>query len=244
MHLNSQVIKTDRPDTRLQYVQLLEQDTDGRLDVEFFIHNIFSYAYGAQVNTFLPRLLALRNHENHVLAALGMRQAKTNPLFLETYLDESIETVLSNQNDSNIAREGIVEIGNLSSLKRGGLRDLIISLTAYMHGLGSEWVVFTAVPIVQKAFASMGLKLYPLMIADKSRLSEEESESWGSYYDKTPMVCASRVEDCFTRLHEAVYLESKFHTSLHLWEQAFAEGCRQRDISRLFLPRLVAEGEQ
>ena len=145
-----------------------------RRDVEKFIHRVFSRAYGADLNHYLPRLMSLRNPDNRVIAALGMREASSGPLFLETYLDSPVEHVISRLSDTLTTRKQIMEVGNLASMHRGGLRNLIIALTSYLRGAGSEWVVFTAVPAVRNAFEALDLPLYTLAVADKSRLDEKE----------------------------------------------------------------------
>ena len=241
MSANHQILSEVVTDTRLQYLQLLETTTVGRDEVEAFIHEVFARAYDANVTKYLPRLLALRNHQNRILAALGMQNAADANLFLEQYLDESVDVMLSRLLGSAVRREEIIEIGNLASIHRGGLQHLIVAMTAYLSGLGSKWVVFTAVPAVQKAFAAIGLTLVPLAVAEKHRLGDEQ-EQWGSYYESGPIVVATRVESAFLRLRDAVHQESTFRASLHLWEQAFIEGFRTRTTHMNYLPQLAVGG--
>ena len=239
---SSQQIATEiTPDTRLQYLQFLETESAGRHEVEAFIQDIFAKAYDAHVTNFLPRLLVLRNHQNQILAALGMQHATAADLFLEQYLDEPVNKLLSRLYGKNVSREDIVEIGNLASIHRGGLKHLIVAMPASLNALGSKWVVFTAVPAVQKAFAAIGLTLIPLAKAEQNRLGGE-SEQWGRYYETGPIVVATRVEDAFLRLRDAVQQETAFRASLHLWEQAFLEGVHLRPVPTLCLPKVVIGG--
>ena len=241
MNLMTQYCDDSEGSDRQLYIEMLEQGASQRAEVEDFIHGVFSHAYAADIRHFLPRLLALRNSERQVLAALGMREAADQRLFLETYLDEPIEAAVSRLQGSTVSRDTIVEVGNLASVHRGGLRHLIIALTAYLSGAGTEWVVFTAVPAVRNAFAAMGLPLQQLAVADKARLDKGQ-ENWGSYYDTGPVVLAGRVEEGFQRLCEAVRLESAFRMSLYLWECAYVEGCRQRLATSLRSQPLAIAG--
>ncbi|WP_455374591.1 thermostable hemolysin [Kaarinaea lacus] len=202
-----------------------------RRDVETFIHRVFSRAYDADLNHYLPRLMSLRNPDNRVIAALGMREASSGPLFLETYLDSPVEHVISRLSDTLTTRRQIMEVGNLASMHRGGLRNLIIALTSYLRGAGSEWVVFTAVPAVRNAFEALDLPLYTLAVADKSRLDEKERANWGRYYETGPVVVAGKVEDGYRRIRELIDLEKAMSLSCYLWQYAFNAGCKQRNIN-------------
>jgi hypothetical protein len=142
---------------------------------------------------------------------------------------------------SAVVRHHVVEIGNLSSVHHGGLSKLIIALTAYLSGAGTEWVVFTAVPAVRKAFAALDLNLQTLADADKSRLDENEQASWGRYYDSGPTVVAGRVDDGYQRLSEILKAEKSSPFDRYLWEYAFIAGCRQRLLNKSLSMKL-AEG--
>jgi hypothetical protein len=80
--------------------------------------------------------------DGKVLAALGLRSAKDETLFLESYLDKPIENILAEKASRPIDRNRIIEIGSLASSHGGGARALIITLTAYLSG--ASWAVFTA----------------------------------------------------------------------------------------------------
>jgi hypothetical protein len=225
-------------------LDLFESNTPARRnvdrhDVEHFIHQVFARAYDADLNHYLPRLMSLRKN-NRIISALGIREASNGPLFLETYLDYPVEQLISKLDETDISRDQIVEIGNLASMHRSGLRNLIIALTSYLRGAGSEWVVFTAVPAVRNAFATLNLPLYTLAVADKSRLEKQEQEKWGRYYETGPVVVAGRVEDGYRRIRELIDLEKAMSLSCCLWQYAFYAGCKQRN-SRLISKNRTVE---
>jgi len=72
-------------------------DAADRREVEQFIHDVFAQTYGANVQHFMPELVALRDETGELVAAFGLRKAANSPLFLEQYLDAPIETVMSNR---------------------------------------------------------------------------------------------------------------------------------------------------
>lgn len=238
MILNTAVDINNRDKTGQLNLDLYDPDSDSRQHVENFIRQVFVRAYDADLSHYLPRLMALHDKEHKTVAALGMREASSGGLFLECYLDAPVEEVISQHLSINVARHQIVEVGNLASIHRGGLRQLIIALTSYLSGAGTEWVVFTAVPAVSKAFAAMGLNLHSLAVADKSRLNEAEQASWGRYYESDPIVVAGRVEEGYQRLRELIVLEKAMSMSCYLWQYAFAAGCQQRNINAKTVTRI------
>lgn len=207
---------------------LYDENTSGRKSVETFIHQVFVRAYDADLQHYMPQLMALQDEGHQTLAALGMRNASSDSLFLENYLSQPIERVISKLDGRFVSRDQIVEIGNLASIDRAGLRKLFVALTSYLSGAGAEWVVFTAVPAVQKVFTMLGLNLHTLAAADKLRLPESEHATWGRYYETGPMVVAGRVDEGYKRLSQMLEDEKAFQLNCYLWEYAFNAGCRQR----------------
>lgn len=163
-----------------------------RAEVEAFIHAVFKTAYNAEVTLFMPRLVALRDSNGVLMAAFGLRSASDGPLFLEQYLDESIETLLSQSLNKTITRQQITKIGNLAVANPRNAGVLIAHVIQYSLDIGIEWCVATAHHSLQNGLIKGGRDVYPLFPADKSRLSAEEQVKWGSYYRHMPQVVAIR----------------------------------------------------
>jgi hypothetical protein len=85
-----------------------------RAEVEGFIHAVFKRAHSAEITQFMPQLVALRDQNGVLMAAFGWKKASEGPLFLEQYLDEPIESLISNTLHKNISRSQITKIGNLA----------------------------------------------------------------------------------------------------------------------------------
>ncbi len=153
------------------------------------VATVYRKAYGAHLSSFMPRLLRVSRSTGAFRAIVGMRGASDGPLFLETYLDEPIEQAIAAKVGEAVARDCIVEIGNLAESRPGDARLGIISSTMYLYTLGYRWVVFTAVPQLLNAFKRLGMEPIEMTEAKPERLPEDQRALWGSYYDERPMVC-------------------------------------------------------
>lgn len=162
-----------------------------RAEVESFIRDKFHRHYAARVSAFAPNLLLIES-EAQIVAATGWRSAAADSLFLESYLDEPVEQALARRVDRAVARERIVEVGNLAAEKAGGSVHVILALADYLDSLGHEWVVFTATQELIGIFAKLGLPLLVLGQADPARLGAA-ARDWGNYYDTQPIVIAGRI---------------------------------------------------
>jgi hypothetical protein len=166
-----------------------------RAETERFIRERFAAVHGARINTFMSQLIALTDAEGVIKSAIGIRDAGNTRLFLEYYLDVSVEEAIAyhaDQNQQQTAREQIVEVGNLASADRHASRRLFEFLTLYLIESGYQWAVFTGCNSLRYVFKRMQLKLYSLGNADQSRLPRELG-SWGRYYDNNPQVMAGPI---------------------------------------------------
>jgi hypothetical protein len=166
-----------------------------RADLEGFIARRFERAYGATLAHFLPHLLGLRDASGQWQAAVGYAGAADGPLFLEQYLDAPIERVLERRLGRPVARERVVEVGNLAAARAGIARVLIPSLAARLRSHGFEIAVFTATRELRNAFERLALGPLALAPADPARL-RGGAAAWGSYYAHAPTVMGGRISDC------------------------------------------------
>jgi hypothetical protein len=163
-----------------------------RAEVEAFIHAVFKRAYNAEITLFMPHLVALRDSNGVLMAAFGWKKASDGPLFLEQYLDEPIESLISKHIGKQITRDQITKIGNLAVANPRNAGVLIAHIIRHSLNMGIEWCVATAHHSLQNGLVKAGRDVYPLSPADKARLSPEEQAKWGSYYKHTPQVVAIR----------------------------------------------------
>jgi hypothetical protein len=143
----------------------------------------------------MPSILAERDGDGGMLAACGLRAAAHGTLFLERYLDTTVEAAIGAQLGAGIARDAIVEVGNLAVRPPFTARELIASLTRHLLAGDAEWSVFTAVATLRNAFTRLGVPFLRLGRATLDALPPEQRAAWGSYYDTAPEVLAVRVRD-------------------------------------------------
>lgn len=171
-----------------------------RQAVEDFIIKIYKQYYGAAIGVHYPILMSARNAEGQILAAVGFRSAADEPLFLEQYLRQPVETML------DTTRERIVEIGNLASDGGGASLFLFAALSVYLHNKGFEKAIMTGTDFLQKRFHAMGLKLTRHVAADASLLLKKD-EDWGSYYDTQPHVLSGSIDKGYKHLQAKLGVE-------------------------------------
>lgn len=131
-------------------------------------------------------------------AALGYRRADTGALFLETYLDAPIESVLQTTFGREFARRDIVEIGNLASCNAASMVALWAS-TANDLGSDAEIAVAVLTAPLRAMFGKLGIPLVHMLPADPSRLSKSRGD-WGDYYKNEPLICAGLIAEGQKRL--------------------------------------------
>ena len=176
---------------------LTECRGEDRAEVEAFIRETFALAYKADVNSFMPRLLAVCRKNGDLLAAFGVRAAKNEKLFLENYLDRPIEQEIRARAGVELDRSKIVEIGNLAAVYPGGVRWMIVALTVMLYEEGYEWVVFTGTSALRNGCNRLGLHPIEICPAQPERLEAGERGRWGSYYENHPVVMCGNIRQGF-----------------------------------------------
>ncbi|GGE88816.1 hypothetical protein GCM10011317_52300 [Niveispirillum cyanobacteriorum] len=159
-----------------------------RRRVEAMIRNTYAQTYGGDITITHPMLMSLRDADDHILAGVGFRPAGTGPLFLETYLDQPVETLIPDQP----ARGQVVEIGNLAAAEAGASYLLFMALAAYLHGQGYEKAVVTATRPLRRLFRQIGFDPVELGCATPDRVGPAAA-AWGSYYANDPRVVCGNV---------------------------------------------------
>lgn len=182
----------------MQFVRALPEDAL-RCTFETFIQQRFRKAHGADIRHFMPELFGMSDVYGTLSAVVGVRLASSGPLFLEGYLDESIEPLVSAAAEQTVARTSVVEVGNLAASDTGSARLSIIVMTYLLAMGGLEWVAFTGSLGLVNSFHRLGLKPVTLCAADPARLCEER-HAWGSYYESKPWVHVGNIRAGFIHL--------------------------------------------
>lgn len=193
-----------------------------RVHVESFIYNQFKLKHNAEISQYMPYLLSLENANHEVLSAAGFRPSCNEQLFLEQYLDEPIEMLLSGYFGEKIYRNSIIEVGNLASDCPGSSRLMIMAMTCLFDQQGFEWVVMTGTNELLNIFRNLQLQPLPLTPAEASRLNKEQ-DKWGSYYTHDPQVMTGNIKAGHEELFKSNYYR-QFISNLHTFS---LPGCAQ-----------------
>ncbi|WP_058833596.1 thermostable hemolysin [Luteimonas abyssi] len=165
----------------------IEPGHPARAEVEAFIAHVYRARYDARLHDFLPHLLAFRDTDGRLRAAVGLRFGAEGPLFVEQYLDGSAQTMIAARTAAGVARSELVEVGNLAALRGGDARALIVQLAPALHQARLRWVLFTATRQLRNAFDRLHLRTVVLAAAERARLADGATD-WGRYYDVQPQV--------------------------------------------------------
>lgn len=174
-----------------------------------FIRRRFQLAYGAQPVLRIPDLLVLTTAHGSLLAAVGVRDAAREALFLEDYLGEPVENRMP---ERGVGRRSIAEIAHLAGVEAGVSRYLFASLAVWLDSGGYEWVVCTGTDQLRNSFRRLGIDTHVLAPADPARLADGGA-GWGRYYDHHPVVMAVSVAESLTALKAAGLLKLTYPVS-------------------------------
>lgn len=158
---------------------------DSRIEVESFIAQVYQLRYGARLRSFLPRLIAFRDGDSALHAAVGLRGGHEGPMFVEQYLDASAERTIGDFIGRPVERDELVEVGNFAAISAGQSRNVIVDLTFRLHRSGFRWVLFVATRQLRNAFDRLHLATVEIADATPGRVCGDPSD-WGRYYDTQP----------------------------------------------------------
>lgn len=173
-------------------VRFSKSDSADRDEIERFIIDTLHHTYGADIKRFKPYLMSLRDQENRLIAVCGLHSAATERLFLESFLDQPIESLLSVHTSSPVKRGDIVEIDNFSVKELGMSRHLVTAINDQLYFTAKQWAVLTATPALRDVFVDLGINPEILADTDINLLSSEDRQAWGSYFEQKPQILAIR----------------------------------------------------
>ncbi|MGM0767104.1 MAG: thermostable hemolysin [Pseudomonadota bacterium] len=151
-----------------------------------FIRRRFLQAYGARPTLHMPPLMALVSEHGTLLAAVGLRRAAGERLFLEDYLDRPVESGLP---EAHTRRDSVVEIAHLAGVETGISRPLFAALALWLQHAGFRWVVCTGTVQLRNGLRHLGIEVVEMGDANPRRLVDAGA-GWGSYYQCQPRVLA------------------------------------------------------
>lgn len=174
------------PQIRIPRFRLQTPESAERPAIESYIKERFAEVHKADVSHFLPNIISL-SCGGHYSAAVGLSPASSGTLFVEQYLSNPVEQVISEKLGINVPRDHIVEIGNLVSTWKGSSLLLFIVIGEVMERMGYQYVIFTGTREVKALLGRLRYSPVVLADADPARLPDG-GLSWGTYYSNQPQV--------------------------------------------------------
>jgi hypothetical protein len=175
------------PVGEMRTTALLTNDDACRRSAEEFIKNTYAARYGARLETFPSRIIALLDHRDEILCAAGLRFLDDG-FFSECYLDTPIEDVVSAISARAVNRSAIFEVTTLASRAPLATAEFIAAIGNFGEKAGFEWSFFTLTRRLHLMVSRLGIG--PTLIAEADRRRIADSERWGSYYSCQPKVYA------------------------------------------------------
>jgi len=174
-----------------------------RKNLEAFVFRGFKNYYQANIQHFLPNLVSI-SKGNNVKSVIGFRSASSQPLFIEQYLDHSIETYFKNE---AIERHQLGEFGNLIGTNRALTLQLFIITFVALSQNGLKKLVFCATPQVKSMFENFSVSTQYLGSANPQKIGAQ-LQHWGSYYDTQPELLAIDVKQVMSIIENSNQLSS------------------------------------
>ncbi len=178
-------------------------DDEIRQKLERFISSTYKSVFNATLKCFLPNLVAATLSNGEIRSAFGYCDASQDRLFLESYLDGPIESLLSQKAGQCVPRNKIVEVGNLSIDKNANSVSTIRDIACYLQKLGYEWIVCTATRYLRVLFLKSGSRPISIARASISRVSADGTD-WGNYYLTVPEILGGNIEKSILMIEQNI----------------------------------------
>jgi hypothetical protein len=166
---------------------LLTNDDARRRSAEELIKNTYAARYGARLEAFPARIIALLDPRDDVLCAAGLRFLDDG-FFSERYLDAPIEDLVGAMSAKTVSRSAIFEVTTLVSRTPVATAEFITQIGAFGERAGFEWSFFTLTRRLHTLMCRLGI--VPTLLADADRRRIADAERWGTYYACQPKVYA------------------------------------------------------
>lgn len=160
--------------------------------VRAFVADRYAARHGARPRMDYGAWHVVRARSDKPIAALAVRRAADETLFLETYLEGPIEMAVSNAFGRPVERSDIVEIGCLAAAPTPAMLKLWGETAISLSQRHSIAVATLTLPL-RSMFARVGLPFVELAKADPARLRGAARHDWGGYYETRPIVCAGDI---------------------------------------------------
>jgi hypothetical protein len=172
---------------------MVENDSEERASLEARIRSGFGMHFDACIEGFMPRFAHYR-HASGATGVIGIRCAADEPLFLESYLNTSVERVIADATGTRVRRDRIAEVGQFVVDDRDIVTSFFRDLVPFLVDNGYDWVCFTGTDRIRALLSRVGFHGLPVVRAEAAR-ARTTGDRWGRYYDFDPVVILGKLHD-------------------------------------------------
>lgn len=151
------------------------------------VRTVYRDAYGAEVRQFAPVLATATHRNGALLCVAGLRTAATG-FFSDSYLDRPLDQRLSGLGQGQVSADQVLEVVSLATTSHFAVLPLLDAITVWGRAHALTWGVFTATAPLRRLLRRAGMPFADLAAARPECLPDPQS--WGSYYETDPRVCA------------------------------------------------------
>lgn len=168
-------------------VDFIGREDPDRDRAEAHVRGIYRGTYGAELRDFAPLLVAATDTAGRISCVAGIRIAGDG-FFSGVYLDQPIESTLSELGNGPVPPESVLEVVSLASTSPFRVLPVLDAIIAWGRRRDITWGVFTATEPLRRLLARAGMPYAELCAAMPQRLADPAA--LGSYYASDPRVCA------------------------------------------------------
>ena len=172
---------------------VVDHDSGERASLEARIRSGFGMHFDACIAGFMPRF-AFYRHVSGATGVIGIRRASNEPLFLESYLNTPVESIISDATGASVSRNRIAEVGQFVVDDRDIVTSFFRDLVPFLLDNGYDWVCFTGTDRIRALLARVGFHGLPIARAEAAR-ARDTGDRWGRYYDFDPVVILGKLDD-------------------------------------------------
>ena len=169
-------------------IEFLEQGHPSQQEARDYIQSVYSACYGARIERFAPRLVTARNQQGEVVCVADVRTAKDG-FFSDSYVDGGFANALHFPDGAPVPLNQVMEVVSVASATPFPVLGVLDFLLGWGRENGMRCGVFTVTAKLRRLIDRTGIDYTAICRADPARI--ENADSWGSYYDQDPWVCAS-----------------------------------------------------
>jgi len=193
-------------------LELLGENSFGRECAEKFTHREYRKAFSADLQSFAKKLMVLRSSHGKIHGCVGMSNNTGAPFFLESYLERSVEALISAKTGLVVERDSIVEIGALTAKSVGVAILMMAGLVGYLFARDKKYLTFTATKTLRDTLHHLWIPLNKIADAREEYLPSDNRTNWGRYYEVEPEVLWVDMRLCLSTVQRLLKLRYKLES--------------------------------